>query len=101
MGETRLRWCGICREDVVVIREIDEEFIQLYSERWPDAIYFFVDQLEHVLSPEQIRVYLLAEDNYPELATHTGLPEKKFREMAAWDAEFGITSKIYLIPVQQ
>lgn len=45
-----------------------------------------------------IPVYLLIEENFPDLMEETGLEREYFEELLAYDEEFDLNSKIYIIP---
>lgn len=47
---------------------------------------------------EKMWVFLLIPETIEDLAEYTGLPKKHFVEMYNYDQEFGLNSKIYLIP---
>lgn len=75
-----------------------EEYVAALAEKEPELNIFSVDPLNHLYPSNQIQMYLLAEENLVELCTRTGMTEETFRTMWRYDMDFGVTTKIYLIP---
>lgn len=53
---------------------------------------------DEIDSEENMWVFLLIPETIDELVEHTGLPREHFQAMYDYDQDFGLNSKIYLIP---
>jgi hypothetical protein len=53
---------------------------------------------EAMLDERQVEVYLLREETLDDLAAATGLAREWFVDALAFDEDFGLQSKVYVIP---
>lgn len=98
-GEPELKWFGTVNNRAhISLFTSEEEYVAIFAEKEPDVIVFSVSQLDYITREDDVKMYLLAEENMTELATRTGVSEKVFRDMWRWDNDLGVISKIYLIP---
>lgn len=98
-GAVELKWyASVNTKFHLTFFPSEEEYVAKYAEESPDVIIFEATQLNYLTRTDEIKMYLLAEENLVELATRTGMTEKQFRDMWRYDLDFGVTTKIYLIP---